>query len=133
MQDIEVPKEKLLAILRENRDKHQEVFTAALAGYQQAALTRLNEKIAALKAGRLPDLYITMDVPQSHVRDYDRIIGMAGMHEGGTFVLTESDYQRYVMDDWQWKRQFLDTSSTYARMSVAKNYGADAGGIGISL
>lgn len=126
MQEITVNKEELLAKLRENRAKHRTVFEAALAGWRDEALARLEEKVAALKAGRFPEIKLLVTMPQDHTKDYDRIIMMVEMHTSSTFRLSEYDFQSYVMDDWDWKRQFIKTSSTYAAASVVENYGQDA-------
>jgi hypothetical protein len=126
MQEITVNKAELLTKLRENRENHRTVFDAALEGWRVEALARLEEKTAALKAGRLPDIKISLAMPQDHTKDYDRIIAMVEMHTRDYFTLSEYDFQSYVMDDWDWKRQFVRTSSSYAAATVSRVYGDDA-------
>jgi hypothetical protein len=119
---ITVKKDELLEKLAVNRAKHRTVFEAALNGYADQAQDMLEEHLAALKRGKIPEIRIVLARPEDHTRDYDRVIGMLKMHQGELFELDEQMYQQYVDDDWSWKRQWLDTSTQYAAKSVAANY-----------
>jgi hypothetical protein len=123
MRDITVNKEELLEKLRANRENHRAVFQAALEGYRTEALDRLEEKVAALRAGKIPDLKLGLVVPADHTRDYDRVIAMVEMDTSRLFSLSEYDFGSYVLDDWDWKRQFIRTSSAYAAEAVSRTYG----------
>jgi hypothetical protein len=118
-----IRKEKLLEIIRGNRDKHREVFEAALAGYRDTALAQLEEKIASLESGRTPEIRVVVPRPEDHTVDYDRIIRMLELDTGETFTLSERMFAHYVMDDWDWKRQFVKMSSRYAAASTREAYG----------
>ena len=126
MQTITVNKQELLDRLHENRDKHRQVFEVALEEYRKEALSRLEYRVEALKTGKFPDLYIGLQAPSDHTRDYDRVIKMVEMHQDATFQLTEADFSSYVMDDWDWKRQWVTTTSHYAAAAVAEAYGENA-------
>lgn len=39
---------------------------------------------------------------------------MLEMDLADTVDLSETDYAQYVLDDWEWKRQFLGTSRVYS-------------------
>jgi hypothetical protein len=125
MQVITVKKTELLAALNENKSKHREVFEAAVTGFRSDVIAWLELRIDDLKAGKIPNLYTQFPTPEDHTRDYDRIIKMVQMHIGDTFELTEKDFQAYVMDDWTWKRQFVNTSHTYAAAATIANYGSE--------
>jgi hypothetical protein len=120
---ITVDKGDLLGALMENRRKHRTVFEAALEGYQGRLQEILEDKIKMIAQGKLPDIRITLIQPEDHTTDYDRIIKMAQMHQGETFDLDEQQFAQYVMDDWGWKRQWLETNTAYAAGSVKANYG----------
>ena len=123
---IRVKKDELLKRLQENRDKHREVFEAALNGYREYAEELLRGTIEDLKRGRVPDIKISVSRPEDHTRDYDRVIGMLKMHQGEEFDLDETTYAQYVDDDWSWKRQWLRLSSEYAAGATIANYGSAA-------
>jgi hypothetical protein len=83
------------------------------------------QTITVSKPDLLKILQENRDKHRDHTPDYDRIIRMVTMHIGDTFDLTESDFQAYVMDDWSWKRAFLDTSNSYAAATVTQVYGEE--------
>jgi hypothetical protein len=127
-QPITANKNELLAILQTNRAKHREVFEAACDGYQKQARAWLEENLRLVKAGKRPGLTFGHFPPQDHTRDYDRVIRALGLHTEDTYVMDDRDVAQYVMDDFSWKRQFLDTSNTYAAATVMEVYGAEAEG-----
>jgi len=118
-----VRKDELIAILRQNRDRHRGVFEAALHGYRERAAELLENKLEDLEAGRTPEIRILLSRPEDHTRDYDRTIKMLEMDTGDTFTLSEPNFARYVMDDWDWKRQWLRMSSQYAADATSREYG----------
>ena len=123
MKPINMDKDTLLKILRENRSKHRTVFEDALEGYAAHAEKILKEHLAALRKGQTPDIRIILDRPEDHTKDYDRVIGMLTYHLGTTFELDEQSFKQYVDDDWAWKRQWIDTGNQYAAGSVQAVYG----------
>jgi hypothetical protein len=124
-QKITVRKGELLTILQQNRGKHRQVFEAAVEGYREQAMTWLMRTTDQVRAGRTPELSFGHYPPQDHTRDYDRVIRMVQMHAADTLDIDESVFASYVQDDWGWKRQFLDTSNTYAAATVTEVYGAE--------
>jgi hypothetical protein len=118
-----IEKEKLLAILNENRAKHREVFDAAFAGYREQAKKILRANLRDLNAGRVRELRILLSRPEDHTKDYDRIITMIQLDVHEQFTLSESEAAQYVMDDWRWKRDWLRMSNQYASASTQEAYG----------
>jgi hypothetical protein len=113
MEKITVDKERLLADVRFNRDKHREIFLEALEGYRKAALEELEAQVRDLRNGRAPEITFSIDRPRDHTRDYDRVIAMLEMHKGAEFILSETDFAQYALDDWAWKRQWAVSNSGY--------------------
>jgi hypothetical protein len=126
MQDVTIRKPELLQHLSDNRSKHRQVFEAALEGYRKEAIRRLQDRVRKLRDGKIPNLFIGLTEPEDHTKDYDRVIMMVEMHVGDNFILDESSFGSYVMDDWHWKRQFYKSSNTYAAATVAEVYGDEA-------
>ena len=118
-----VKKDELLAILNENRAKHQQVYEAAFAGYAEHAKQILQQELDDLNAGRVRELRILLSRPQNHTADYDRIIKMLELHVHSEFTLSEDLFAQYVMDDWRWKRDWLKMSNRYASASTQETYG----------
>lgn len=122
MEPVTVDKAELLNVITANRNRHREVFEAALDGYRREALDQLEQYIQDLSAGRTPPIRIILARPEDHTRDYNRVIDMLRMHKGNEFTLNENDFAAYVHDDWAWKRQWAIANSGYSP-EVGKRYG----------
>lgn len=123
----EIAKPKLLKILIENRERHRRAFAAALDGWREEAEKQLSETLGALRAGKRPQIRLHLPVPEDHTRDYNRQITMTELHAGETLKLSESDAAKFVMDDWDWKRQWLLSNSAYASAAIQEEYAEEIG------
>jgi len=108
--NTKISKEKLLKVIKENRDKHRSIFLEAIEGYQKEA------KINKLKEGKTIDQYINLPIPVDHTPEYNRVIRMIEMDVRINIELGENEFAQYVMDDWQWKREWVGTVSNYTAM-----------------
>ena len=117
----------LLDRLEANRAKHRTVFEAALEGWKAQAQAQVDAMAKELSAGRYPELRLNLPLPTDHTRDYDRAIVAVHMHTLPTIELSETDMAHFIQDDWEWKRQWLRMSSSYAAGSVREMYGDDDG------
>ncbi len=114
MQKIKVEKPKLLAILQKNRDAHHAIFLEAQKGFRKTVIQELEKRLELARAGKRVDQYLRLPEPVDRTRDYDRVISMLKMDLTDTVELSETDYSQYVMDDWEWKREFLGTNQAYS-------------------
>ncbi len=114
MQKIKVKKADLLGILRKNRDAHKAVFLEAQEGFRKAVVAALEQRLEVARKGKRVDQYLHLAEPENRTRDYDRTISMLEMDLSDTVELSETDYAQYVLDDWDWKRQFLGTNRAYS-------------------
>ena len=113
MEKVTIDKNELLEKIRANRAAHRQIFEEALEGYRQRAIRILDEQIKDLRDGKTPQIIFGLDRPQDHTRDYDRVIMRLDMHQGSVFLLSEQDFAQYVLDDWNWKRQWAVSNSGY--------------------
>jgi hypothetical protein len=120
MEKITVDKNELLAQVRANRDNHRQIFLEALEGYRQQGLRELEELVKDLRNGKTPQIVLSIDRPQDHTRDYDRVIAMLEMHKGDEFIVSETDFAQYALDDWNWKRQWALSNSGYVSAGTRK-------------
>lgn len=114
-------KSKLLEILKENRAAHRAIFEEALKGYKQQNIDLLELHLANLRAGKVATIYISLPIPEDHTKDYDRVIRALELDNRKEVELSEADVQRYVMDDWTWKRDFLASNRAYS-ISASKAF-----------
>lgn len=138
-QNIKVSGAELLKALRENKQKHDEIFASALEGYYKAVQDEIETKKTTLASvavelsnfefsqqqtdkkpvrftTKLPiyDIFnIRTAFPENHEDDYARAIRMVELSAIEYFSLTESEFNRYVMNNWEWKEKFLLSSSQY--------------------
>ena len=116
MKSVTVLKTSLLKILHENREQHISDHQQSVDGWINeinGVLTKAQEKF---KAGEDLGSYVQLNQkPESHEKDYDRVIGMLEMSIGSqeNLDISAHEYQSYVMDDWDWKEHFINTSNMY--------------------
>jgi len=113
-----------LKALRENREKHVKIVQEARAGYLSKCAALLAVHTASLnetiKNGGTFKLWLTPTEPQDHTKVYDTAIKMLHMHTGETVELTSDQVQTLVMDDWDWKGQFLLSNAAYSGTAAAE-------------
>ena len=110
---VTVNKVELLAILRDNRKRHYEMFLRAQEGYRKAVIKQLDQMLANAKEGKPIRLFFSMPEPVNHVKDYDRIIRMLELNVTEQVTISESKFNQYVMDEWSWSEFANSTNSSY--------------------
>lgn len=120
---------EVLKIVRENRGKHRAVFEAAVDGWYKQCQKELDAARTRVLKDKPRNLYVSLQAPRDHTRDYDRVIRMLELHQqasvGSVITLSEEDVAQYIQDDWAWKRQWITTSSSYAAGTVQEMYGEE--------
>lgn len=123
MHEVKVKCKELLEKIKKNRFTHIIEYKQAVEGYKQAAIAKVEDKmqylkrqINQLKEGemiQLASVTFTLAVPQNHEQDYDQVIEMLEMSVDDTITIKANEFACYVMDDWDWKADFLNTSNIY--------------------
>lgn len=117
MNEVRIKKTELLEILKENREAHRSIFEDALIGYRKEAIRLLDKALKDAKEGRKINTWIQLQEPVDQTKDYDRAIKMIEMSVDENTEVSERDFQCYVLDDWQWKQQFLATNAMYTSVN----------------
>ena len=138
---VTVNRMKLLETLKANRDQHQKAYRESVAGYREAATEALKKQVAkarkaiednaamiATKIERfdpedplsnqvvvLRQTSFTLEVPKDHTKSYDVAIEMAEWEVSENIELTQSQFQCFVMDDWDWKQSFEHLNRSYSQ------------------
>jgi hypothetical protein len=118
MRDIRVSKAKLLETLKKNREAHRKIFLEACDGYRKKAIELLDAELKKAKAGKQFQIYFSLGQPVDQTKDYDRVIGMLELDTEDFILLTETDYRQYVLDDWNWKANFLTSNAFYSKAAA---------------
>ena len=105
--------ENLLAILKKNRSGHRALFEEAWTEYRRRVVTAMEHNLDTIKAGGPIDHRITMRTPEDHTEEYDAVIGLLEMSTDATIELSGHDYERFVLDRWEWARSFETNTLSY--------------------
>jgi len=113
MKDVTVPREKLLDIVKRNREHHRAAYLEAFEGYSTAMRKALEDNLAAFKANSRHRVVITEYPPEDHTGDYDVVLQMIEMEVNGTVKLDQASFRQYVRDEWGWKQQWSVSNAKY--------------------
>lgn len=116
MDDAKVLKEDLLSKLKDNRENHRATFEMAIQVYQDKVTELLETLITRAKDGKVIPQRALYDLPmpEDHTTDYDVAITMLEMDTREKFLLTQREFRRYVMDQWEWTDSFTTNTVSYA-------------------
>lgn len=117
LREVRIAKDSLLESLRINQKAHVEAYETAVDNFflawKDLLLSKLQE--IQLQSVELEDVqsWLNLDKPRSHEDDYTRAIRMVELSLDDEFLLSESEFNSYVLDDWAWKKDFVAMSKTY--------------------
>ena len=114
---VKVSSADLLNTLEKNLQKHQkDIKEANKNRYDDIKEYFLNKIEVMLKnEDYVMKECITFPIPKDHSEDYKKAIQMVKMSQENIIELTENQFDRLVMDNWQWKKDFIATSSLYSK------------------
>lgn len=128
--EVKVKRDELLAVLQENREQHIQDYKDACEGYREMALQKIDEvmgdlkkQINNLKEGQAISnigIGFSLPAPESHEKAYDQIIRMMEMSVDEVIELTASQFGCFVMDDWDWKKQWSISNHAYIGLAKSK-------------
>lgn len=139
---IIVLKDDLIKSIKENKEKHDEIFTYASKAYEDSVEKYVFEyKDYFVKVGAeyngfadcVGDQYVKWDKssnfsfnpprieakaptqplkPSNYSNEYETAIRRIEMSVYDKFKLTENEFQSYIMNNWSWKAKFLSDSTS---------------------
>ena len=135
---IELDRKDLLAKLRENKEKHIREYDEAIAAYKDVAKEKLNKalekarhrleknhqemikRIDDFDVEELSDYLVLVNEetvqlvkPRNYADKYDAAIDMVSWDVRDTLELSQSEFQCFVRDKWDWSDNFLKMSAMY--------------------
>jgi hypothetical protein len=117
---VRVSKPDLLAKLEANRAGHRAIFEEALEGYRTKAIELFSAEVEKIRSGQKFRSFVSLTEPEDHTADYDAAIGMLQLSLDDAVELDEQSYRSFVLDEWDWKRQFLATNRSYSATAAAQ-------------
>ncbi len=113
MKTVKIKKEELLTKIKKNRNIHEAEYNQAFEGYKKAVINGLEELIANAKAGKELKTSINLPTPHNYTDRYDQIITMLEMSVEDVIEIDNSDFNKYVLDNWEWKAISKGVFDTY--------------------
>ena len=115
MREVKVSKSELLAIIKKNREEHRGLFLEAQTKFREAAIKVLDAMLKAARDGKQfePGRLIELRAPQDHTSDYDRVIEMLKMSVEETIMVSDTEFQSFVQDQWDWSKNWALSNSGY--------------------
>jgi len=115
---IKVKKDEIVKIIQDNMIKHKDIFKEAVEAYKKKLLQLLEDKIELVKRGSKINMFIQLPEPENHTKDYKRILEMLKMEVRVDIELEENQFAMYVLDDWEWKREWVKNTLSYTSSAV---------------
>ena len=118
MNDVKVKKTELLETLHQNLGAHSTAVKGALAARQIDVLEYLEQTVEKLQqdSNYQPRESISFPIPKDNSDDYRRAIRMVEMTVDTIIELTEAQFDKLVMDNWNWKQDLIRTTSMYGKL-----------------
>lgn len=117
MKSVKISKSDLLQKVKANREIHKADYDEALIIFRKVALEKLNALVKAAKSADTPTekLVTSADLtrPVTYLQEYDRVISMLEFSVDDVIELDVREFDRYVLDNWEWKQVALVANSFY--------------------
>lgn len=114
MSEVVVRKDRLLDILKSNKDAHRGQFLEALENYKTRSIELLEEHVERIRSGSVETVLVHLPRPEDHTDDYERAIATLEWTIFDEVELTIREFDMYVRDNWNWKAAFVATNTMYA-------------------
>lgn len=129
MNNVKVKRVELLEKLKTNLGSHKKIVEEALDGFRKEVLAELEKAIEETKSGRRVRHYISIEKPQDMSNEYQIAIAMLEMSQDEIIEISATDFRCYVLDQWQWRRQFASSNLKYLSANtqalVSQAYGQE--------
>lgn len=117
---INVKRSQLLEKLKANRAEHRKIFLEAQEGYRAQCIKELDAMLQEARDGKRIRRAVALVEPMDQTWEYDSAIAMLEMSVDEVISLEEHDFKCYVLDQWQWKKQWTTSNVGYSRTLMAQ-------------
>ena len=112
MKTVTVDKQRLLEILKANKETYLAELVEARKEYTQSTRELLEQALASLTAFKDVTIMQTAPIDQSY--EYDRAISMLELSVDDTVTLDQREFDNYVHNKWQFVQHLSALRTTYA-------------------
>jgi hypothetical protein len=114
---VKVKKNELLSVLQENLTKHKDDVLDGLELRREEMKEYFTAKLEKMDSNNKynPKENINFRMPVDSSKDYEKAIRMIEMTQDEIIELDENQFDKLVMDNWEWKEQLALTSQMYGK------------------
>lgn len=112
---VEVEKERLIKTIQEHKEKHVEEFKEAAEIYKKEAAKVLNKMKKDINNDKL-DVHFHLRPPENRVDEYDKILAQLEWDKRDTLMLSQYEFNQYVLDEYNWRQQAGMSNAFYLNM-----------------
>ena len=116
MKTVLISKDKLLVKMKENRESHLKQYEEALDGWKEKVINELEKALKNAREFIEFKTFLELPKPTDHTSDYDEIIARVEWNEEKQIALDQHDFNQFVLDDWNWKHEFIGTTALYSKL-----------------
>ena len=120
MKNIEAEKAEVLAILRQNLEKHIVIVRESREGYMRAAKEALQKRLMDFNEGKMVGLAFKLRVPEDHSKVYQTAIRMLELEQRTIIELDSSQVRCLCMDEWDWTASFYASNKFISPSAMAE-------------
>jgi len=116
MNSVNMDREKLLEIVRENLVKHMSQYEEAVVDYKALVLKITQHNLKVAKTADMAEFKNFKSLPPapiSYKDSYNRAIRMLELSVDSVIELEEYIFNQLVLDEWDWKHQFVGATMSY--------------------
>lgn len=115
MEDVKLEKKALIEKIKANMETHQATYDRAVEEFNKQQIKLLEEMVGKARDGQKFDRQALsrMPVPENHMDDYRRALALLEMETRDKIVLAPSEFNKYVLDEWEWARHFAANTASY--------------------
>lgn len=114
LNNLTFDKDDVIGVVVMNKEKHVTEFNQAYAGWIDVCRSKIDAEAARQFNGKAPDEFFSFPAaPVSHEDDYNRVIDMLEYTTDQEVVLSQSEFDQFMRDEWAWKSQHLVSMTAY--------------------
>ena len=117
MNGVKIKSSELLFILENNLSHHKDDIQEAIELRRNEIILYFKQKLEVMESDESysPKESINFPLPKDSSSDYEKAIRMVQLTQDEIIELNEDQFDKLVMDNWEWKQSLVATSAFYGK------------------
>jgi lipoate-protein ligase A len=116
-QMVKVDRQRLLEVLKQNREKHSIEYAQAIKDYRVSLLQDLTAAVAALDVAATPQqiskVKVQFEAPENHDTDFREAIEIFEESVQEHIELDGDTFRQFFKNQWAWRARFQELAGFY--------------------